>query len=217
MFWRQDHKWRLAPGTPGFIDHVANKRPEVVRVYLPTPDANTLLVGGRPLPTQPQLRPTSWSRARQPALTYLNHGTTRSKQLHAAVSGIWHMGEQMPLASQMVVVWPAPGDVPTLENAGRRPDILRRRDCPTLRVRVIMSVDIMRLEPRLGASTWSVRQGIRPRFFGDDHFPVIFAYHGYPVAWDPIGWTYRRKQPWAHFHVRGFKERGHPRQHLSTW
>jgi xylulose-5-phosphate/fructose-6-phosphate phosphoketolase len=192
--WRQDHNG-ASHQDPGFIDHVANKRPEVVRVYLP-PDANTLLsVADHCLRSRDYVNVIV--AGKQPALTYLSMDDAIR---HCARGlGIWQWASTA--IGEPDVVLACAGDVPTLETLAAA-DILRR-ELPTLQVRVINVVDIMRLEPDSEHP-----HGLSDREF-DSLFgtatPVIFAYHGYP--WLIHRLTYRRTDH-AHFHVRGFKERG---------
>jgi xylulose-5-phosphate/fructose-6-phosphate phosphoketolase len=192
--WRQDHNG-ASHQDPGFIDHVANKRPEVVRVYLP-PDANTLLsVADHCLRSRNYVNVVV--AGKQPALTYLSMDDAIR---HCARGlGIWQWASNA--AGKPDVVLACAGDVPTLETLAAA-DVLRR-ELPSLRVRVINVVDIMRLQP----------DSEHPHGLSDKEFdslfgtttPVIFAYHGYP--WLIHRLTYRRNNH-AHFHVRGFKERG---------
>jgi xylulose-5-phosphate/fructose-6-phosphate phosphoketolase len=192
--WRQDHNG-ASHQDPGFIDHVANKRPEVVRVYLP-PDANTLLsVADHCLRSRNYVNVVV--AGKQPALTYLSMDDAIR---HCARGlGIWQWASTA--SGEPDVVLACAGDVPTLETLAAA-DVLRR-GLPTLQVRVINVVDIMRLQPDSEHP-----HGLSDRefdsLFGTDT-PVIFAYHGYP--WLIHRLTYRRTDH-AHFHVRGFKERG---------
>ncbi len=192
--WRQDHNG-ASHQDPGFIDHVANKRPEVVRVYLP-PDANTLLsVADHCLRSRDYVNVIV--AGKQPALTYLSMDDAIR---HCARGlGIWQWASTA--IGEPDVVLACAGDVPTLETLAAA-DILRR-GLPTLQVRVINVVDIMRLEPDSEHP-----HGLSDREF-DSLFgtttPVVFAYHGYP--WLIHRLTYRRTNH-AHIHVRGFKERG---------
>ncbi len=192
--WRQDHNG-ASHQDPGFIDHVANKRPEVVRVYLP-PDANTLLsVADHCLRSRNYVNVVV--AGKQPALTYLNMDDAIKHCTRGL--GIWQWASNA--VGEPDVVLACAGDVPTLETLAAA-DILRR-ELPTLRVRVINVVDIMRLEPDSEHP-----HGLSDREF-DSLFgtttPVVFAYHGYP--WLIHRLTYRRTNH-ANFHVRGFKERG---------
>jgi len=191
--WRQDHNG-ASHQDPGFIDHVANKRPEVVRVYLP-PDANTLLSV-----TDHCLRSRDYVNVivagKQPALTYLD--------IDAAVAhcarglGIWDWAST---TGEPDVVLACAGDVPTLETLAAA-DILHR-ELPDLRVRVVNVVDIMRLQPDTEHPHGLSDREFDALFTTDK--PVIFAYHGYP--WLIHRLTYRRTNH-AQMHVRGFKERG---------
>jgi xylulose-5-phosphate/fructose-6-phosphate phosphoketolase len=192
--WRQDHNG-ASHQDPGFIDHVANKRPEVVRVYLP-PDANTLLsVADHCLRSRNYVNVVV--AGKQPALTYLNMDDAVKHCTRGL--GIWQWASNA--TGEPDVVLACAGDVPTLETLAAV-DILRR-ELPNLHARVINVVDIMRLLP----------DSEHPHGLSDKEFdslfgattPVIFAYHGYP--WLIHRLTYRRTAH-AHFHVRGFKERG---------
>ncbi len=192
--WRQDHNG-ASHQDPGFIDHVANKRPEVVRVYLP-PDANTLLsVADHCLRSRNYVNVVV--AGKQPALTYLSMDDAIKHCTRGL--GIWQWASNA--IGEPDVVLACAGDVPTLETLAAA-DILRRQ-LPNLQVRVINVVDIMRLQP----------DSEHPHGLSDKEFdslfgttaPVIFAYHGYP--WLIHRLTYRRAAH-AHLHVRGFKERG---------
>jgi xylulose-5-phosphate/fructose-6-phosphate phosphoketolase len=192
--WRQDHNG-ASHQDPGFIDHVANKRPEVVRVYLP-PDANTLLsVADHCLRSRHYVNVIV--AGKQPALTYLD---MESAITHCTRGlGIWEWASNATDVPDVVLA--CAGDIPTLETLAAV-DILRR-ELPDLAVRVINVVDIMRLQPDTE----------HPHGLSDHEFdalfttdrPVIFAYHGYP--WLIHRLTYRRTNH-AQLHVRGFKERG---------
>jgi xylulose-5-phosphate/fructose-6-phosphate phosphoketolase len=192
--WRQDHNG-ASHQDPGFIDHVANKRPEVVRVYLP-PDANTLLsVADHCLRSRQYVNVIV--AGKQPALTYLD---MESAIAHCTRGlGIWEWASNATDVPDVVLA--CAGDIPTLETLAAA-DILRR-ELPDLAVRVINVVDIMRLQPDTE----------HPHGLSDHEFdalfttdrPVIFAYHGYP--WLIHRLTYRRTNH-AQLHVRGFKERG---------
>jgi len=192
--WRQDHNG-ASHQDPGFIDHVANKRPEVVRVYLP-PDANTLLsVADHCLRSRNYVNVVV--AGKQPALTYLSIDDAIRHCTRGL--GIWQWASNAVGAPDVVLA--CAGDVPTQETLAAV-DILRR-ELPTLDVRVINVVDIMRLQPDSEHP-----HGLSDREF-DSLFgtttPVVFAYHGYP--WLIHRLTYRRTNH-ANIHVRGFKERG---------
>jgi xylulose-5-phosphate/fructose-6-phosphate phosphoketolase len=204
--WRQDHNG-ASHQDPGFIDHVANKRPEVVRVYLP-PDANTLLsVADHCLRSRDYVNVIV--AGKQPALAYLEMDQAIAHCTRGL--GIWEWasnaggGQERSAPGSSLgepdVVLACAGDIPTLETLAAA-DILRR-ELPDLAVRVINVVDIMRLQP----------DSEHPHGLSDHEFdslfttdkPVIFAYHGYP--WLIHRLTYRRANH-AQLHVRGFKERG---------
>ena len=192
--WRQDHNG-ASHQDPGFIDHVANKRPEVVRVYLP-PDANTLLsVADHCLRSRNYVNVVV--AGKQPELTYLSINDAVRHCTRGL--GIWQWASNA--VGEPDVVLACAGDIPTLETLAAA-DVLRR-ELPTLQVRVINVVDIMRLQPDSEHP-----HGLSDREFDSlfgTNTPVIFAYHGYP--WLIHRLTYRRNNH-AHFHVRGFKERG---------
>ncbi len=192
--WRQDHNG-ASHQDPGFIDHVANKRPEVVRVYLP-PDANTLLsVADHCLRSRHYVNVIV--AGKQPALTYLDMDQAIAHCTRGL--GIWEWASNTNGVPDVVLA--CAGDIPTLETLAAA-DILRR-ELPELAVRVVNVVDIMRLQPDTE----------HPHGLSDHEFdalfttdrPVIFAYHGYP--WLIHRLTYRRTNH-AQLHVRGFKERG---------
>jgi xylulose-5-phosphate/fructose-6-phosphate phosphoketolase len=193
--WRQDHNG-FSHQDPGFIDHVMNKKAEIVRVYLP-PDANCLLsVADHCLRSRDYVNVIV--AGKQPALDYL---TIDEAIAHCTRGiGIWDAfssdGEQEP-----DVVLACAGDVPTLETVAAA--ALLREHLPELKVRLVNVVDLMRLQP---ASEHP--HGLSDREF-DSLFtlaqPVIFAYHGYP--WLIHRLTYSRANH-DNMHVRGYKEEG---------
>ena len=192
--WRQDHNG-ASHQDPGFIDHVANKRPEVVRVYLP-PDANTLLsVADHCLRSRNYVNVIV--AGKQPALTYLDMDEAITHCTRGL--GIWEWASTA--AGEPDVVLACAGDIPTLETVAAA-DILRR-ELPDLQVRVINVVDIMRLQPESEHPHGLSDREFDSLFTADK--PVVFAYHGYP--WLIHRLTYRRANH-AGMHVRGFKERG---------
>jgi xylulose-5-phosphate/fructose-6-phosphate phosphoketolase len=194
--WRQDHNG-FSHQDPGFIDHVTNKKAEVIRVYLP-PDANTLLsVADHCLRSRDYVNVIV--SGKQPSPDWLDMD---SAILHCTRgAGIWQWASSDGDGQEPDVVLACAGDVPTLEVLAATS--LLRQHLPQLRVRVVNVVDLMRLQP---ASE-------HPHGMSDAEFdalftssqPVIFAYHGYP--WLIHRLTYRRA---AHdqFHVRGYKEEG---------
>ncbi len=193
--WRQDHNG-FSHQDPGFIDHVVNKKADVVRVYLP-PDANTLLAV-----THKCLRSRNLVNVivagKQPAPQFLGMDAAIS---HCAKGlGIWEWASN-DQGGEPDVVMACAGDVPTLETLAAV-DLLRRY-FPELKVRVVNVVDLMTLQP---ASEHP--HGLSDRefdtIFGADR-PVMFNFHGYP--WLIHRLTYRRSNH-AHLHVRGYKEEG---------
>src|SRR5579875_3418070 len=193
--WRQDHNGFSHQG-PGFIDHVVNKKAEVIRVYLP-PDANCLLsVADHCLRSRNYVNVIV--AGKQPALDYL---TMDEAIAHCTRGlGIWEWASSDAGAEPDVVLACA-GDIPTLEVLCAAA-ILRER-LPELKVRFVNVVDLMRLEP----------DSEHPHGLSDPHFdalftstrPVIFAYHGYP--WLIHRLSYRRTNH-HNIHVRGYKEEG---------
>jgi len=193
--WRQDHNG-FSHQDPGFIDHVVNKKAEVVRVYLP-PDANTLLST-----IDHCLRSRQYINVvvagKQPAPTWLSMDEAI---LHCRRGvGIWDWASSDGGAEPDVVLACA-GDVPTLETLAAA-DLLRTH-LPALKVRVVNVVDLMRLQPDSEHP-----HGLTDREF-DTIFtrdrPIVFAYHGYP--WLIHRLTYRRANH-PNLHVRGYKEEG---------
>lgn len=193
--WRQDHNG-FSHQDPGFIDHVVNKKADIIRVYLP-PDANTLL-----FITDKCLRSRNFVNVivagKQPQLQWLD--------MDAAINhctsgiGIWEWASNDKGAEPDVVMACA-GDIPTLETLAAVG--LLREHVPDLKVRVINVVDLMTLQPKEE----------HPHGLSDKEFdvlfttdkPIIFAYHGYP--WLIHRLTYRRTNH-KNLHVRGYKEEG---------
>jgi xylulose-5-phosphate/fructose-6-phosphate phosphoketolase len=192
--WRQDHNG-FSHQDPGFIDHVVNKKAEIVRVYLP-PDANCLLsVADHCLRSHDYVNVIV--AGKQPALDYLS---IDDAVLHCTRGlGIWEWASNDD--GEPEVVMACCGDVPTLETLAAVE--LLRRELPQVRVRVVNVVDLMRLQP----------DSEHPHGLSDPEFdtiftsdrPVIFAYHGYP--WLIHRLTYRRTNH-TNIHVRGYKEEG---------
>jgi xylulose-5-phosphate/fructose-6-phosphate phosphoketolase len=193
--WRQDHNG-FTHQDPGFIDLVANKKSDVVRIYLP-PDANTLLsVADHCLRSRHYVNVIV--AGKQPALQWLN---MQSAIQHCTAGiGIWDWASNDQGAEPDVVIACA-GDIPTLE-ALAAVDLLRQH-FPDLRIRFINVVDLMTLQP-----TSEHPHGLPDAEF-DSMFtidkPIIFAFHGYP--WLVHRLTYRRKNH-DNLHVRGYKEEG---------
>jgi xylulose-5-phosphate/fructose-6-phosphate phosphoketolase len=193
--WRQDHNG-FSHQDPGFIDHVVNKKAEIIRVYLP-PDANTLLCV-----TDHCLRSRNYVNVivagKQPQLQYLDMA---SAIRHCTAGlGIWEWASN-DAGGDPDVVMACCGDIPTLETLAAV-DLLRHH-FPELKVRVINVVDLMTLQP----------QSEHPHGLSDKDFdvlftkdrPIIFAFHGYP--WLIHRLTYRRTNH-GQLHVRGYKENG---------
>jgi xylulose-5-phosphate/fructose-6-phosphate phosphoketolase len=193
--WRQDHNG-FSHQDPGFIDHVVNKKAEVVRVYLP-PDANSLLsVADHCLRSRHYINVIV--AGKQPALQYMNMDAAAK---HCAAGfGIWTWASNDEGAEPDVVMACA-GDVPTLETLAAV-DLLRCH-AEDVRVRVVNVVDLMTLQP----------PSMHPHGVPDKDFdavfttdkPVIFAWHGYPALIHRL--TYRRAVH-DHIHVRGYNEEG---------
>ena len=193
--WRQDHNG-FSHQDPGFIDHVANKKADVVRVYLP-PDANTLLSV-----MDHCLRSRNYVNVivagKQPEWQWLE---MEAAIRHCTVGiGIWSWASN-DAGVEPDVVMACAGDVPTLETLAAV-DLLRRH-LPDLKIRVVNVVDLMTLQPDTEHP-----HGLSDREF-DSIFtptaPVIFAFHGYP--WLIHRLTYRRSCA-DRIHVRGYKEEG---------
>ena len=193
--WRQDHNG-FSHQDPGFIDHVINKKAEVVRIYLP-PDANTLLSV-----TDHCLRSRHYVNViiagKQPALQYLDMDAA-IKHCTAGI-GIWEWASN-DKGGEPDVVMACAGDVPTLETLAAV-DILRR-DYPDLKVRVVNVVDLMTLQPSTEHPHGLSDKDFDSLFTKDK--PVIFAFHGYP--WLIHRLAYRRTNH-SNIHVRGYKEEG---------
>jgi len=193
--WRQDHNG-FSHQDPGFIDHVMNKKAEVIRVYLP-PDTNTLLsVADHCLRSRDYVNVVVAGKNDTPNWLPMDEAV-----LHATRgAGIWDWAGNEN-GSEPDVVLACAGDAPTLEVMAAA--AILREQLPELTVRVVNVVDLMRLQPHTE----------HPHGMSDPEFdalfttdrPVIFAYHGYP--WLIHRLTYRRRNH-ANIHVRGYKEEG---------
>jgi xylulose-5-phosphate/fructose-6-phosphate phosphoketolase len=195
LVWRQDHNG-FSHQDPGFIDHVVNKKAEVVRVYLP-PDANTLLsVGDHCLRSRQYVNVIV--AGKQPSPQWLSMDDAIIHCTRGA--GIWEWASN-DVSGEPDVVMGCCGDIPTLETMAAV--AILREHLPALKVRVVNVVDLMRLQD----SSEHPHGMSNPEF--DALFPpgrpAIFAYHGYP--WLIHRLIYRRH---GHdgFHVRGYKENG---------
>jgi len=193
--WRQDHNG-FSHQDPGFIDHVVNKKADIIRVYLP-PDANTLLsVADHCLKSRNYVNVIV--AGKQPSPQWLSMDAALK---HCAAGiGIWEWASNDQDDSPDVVM-ACCGDVPTLETLAAV-DLLRQL-APELTIRVVNVVDLMTLQP-----AEEHPHGLKDRDF-DALFtvdkPIIFAYHGYP--WLIHRLTYRRTNH-DNLHVRGYKEEG---------
>ncbi len=194
--WRQDHNG-FSHQDPGFIDHVVNKKAEIIRVYLP-PDTNCLLsVADHCLRSRDYVNVIV--AGKQPELDYLSIDEAISHCTRGI--GIWDWAGSIGATGEPDVVLACAGDVPTMETVAAA--ALLRERLPELAIRVINVVDLMRLEP----------DSEHPHGLSDPEFdalftaaqPVIFAYHGYP--WLIHRLTYRRTNH-HNIHVRGYKEEG---------
>ena len=194
LVWRQDHNG-FSHQDPGFIDHLLNKKADVVRIYLP-PDANTLLsVGDHCLRSRNYINLIV--AGKQPAPQWL---TMEEAISHCTAGlGVWQWASNDEGGPDVVMA--CCGDVPTLETLAAVS--LLRKQVPDLRIRVVNVVDLMTLQP----------QSEHPHGLADEDFdllfpvgvPVIFAFHGYP--WLIHRLTYRRHNH-DNIHVRGYKEEG---------
>ncbi|GAB2930716.1 phosphoketolase family protein [Micromonospora polyrhachis] len=193
--WQQDHNG-FSHQDPGFIDHVMNKKAQVVRVYLP-PDANTLLVT-----MDHCLRSRQYVNVvvagKHPAPCWLSMDDAVRHCRHGL--DVWAWAGTAGAAEPDVVLACA-GDVPTLETLAAA-DLLRQH-LPWLKVRVVNVVDLMRLQPET-MHPHGLSDEVFDRVFTRDK-PVIFAYHGYP--WLIHRLTYRRTNH-QNLHVRGYQEEG---------
>ena len=193
--WRQDHNG-FSHQDPGFIDHVVNKRAEIVRVYLP-PDANCLLsVADHCLRSRGYVNVIV--AGKQPSPQFLPIGEAIAHCTRGI--GIFDFASNDDGAEPDVVLGCA-GDVPTLEAVAAAG--LLREYLPELRVRVVNVVDLMRLESE-GEHPHGLSERDFDALFTVDR-PIIFAYHGYP--WLIHRLTYRRTNH-SNLHVRGYKEQG---------
>jgi xylulose-5-phosphate/fructose-6-phosphate phosphoketolase len=193
--WRQDHNG-FSHQDPGFIDHVVNKKAQIIRVYLP-PDANCLLhVTDLCLRSRDKVNVII--AGKQPELQWL---TIDEAATHCTLGlGIWRWASTDE-GGECDVVLACCGDVPTLETLAAA-DLLRTL-LPELRVRVINVVDLMRLQ-----SPREHPQGLEDADFNalfTMDKPVIFAFHGYPSLIHRL--TYKRANH-DNFHVHGYKEEG---------
>ncbi|MGH3460697.1 MAG: phosphoketolase, partial [Kribbellaceae bacterium] len=192
--WRQDHNG-FSHQDPGFIDHVVNKKAEVIRVYLP-PDTNTLLACADHC-----LRSRGYVNVivagKQPEPSWLD--PEEAVQHCTRGAGVWEWASNDEGDPDVVLA--CAGDVPTQEVLAATE--LLREHLPGLRIRVVNVVDLMRLQPA-SEHPHGMSDAEFDALFTTDK-PVIFAYHGYP--WLIHRLTYRRHNH-DNLHVRGYKEEG---------
>ncbi|MGC4982894.1 phosphoketolase family protein [Streptomyces sp. DT193] len=194
--WRQDNNG-FSHQDPGFVDHVLNKSPEVVRVYYP-PDTNTLLsVADHVLRSRDYVNVVV--AGKQPCFDWLDLDAARAHCARGA--GIWPWAGTESERGEPDVVLACAGDVPTLEVLAAAS--LLRLHLPELAVRVVNVVDIARLLPA-EEHPHGMSESEYDALFTPDK-PVVFAYHGYP--WLIHRLAYRRANH-PHLHVRGYKEEG---------
>jgi xylulose-5-phosphate/fructose-6-phosphate phosphoketolase len=197
LVWRQDHNG-FSHQDPGFIDHVVNKKAEIIRVYLP-PDANCLLsVADHCLRSRHYVNVIVAGKQQQPQWLSMEEAIIHCTR----GAGIWEWASSdgAPDAAPDVVM-ACCGDTPTLETLAAVS--LMKEQLPSLKVRVVNVVDLMRLQP----------ESEHPHGMSDAEFdalfttdrPVIFAYHGYPSL---IHRLIYRRHGYVNFHVRGYKEEG---------
>jgi xylulose-5-phosphate/fructose-6-phosphate phosphoketolase len=193
--WRQDHNG-FSHQDPGFVDHVSNKKGDVVRVYLP-PDTNTLLsVADHCLRSRDYVNVIV--AGKQPAPQWLD---IEAASAHCTIgASIWEWAST-DVGRDPDVVMASAGDVPTMEMLAAV-SILREH-LPKLRVRVVNVVDLMTLQPEPEHPHGMSDEAFDALFTTDK--PIVFAFHGYP--WLVHRLTYRRRNH-ANLHVRGYKEEG---------
>jgi len=193
--WRQDHNG-FTHQDPGFIDHVVNKKAEVIRVYLP-PDANTLLsVADHCLRSRDYVNVIV--AGKQPALNYLPMDDAIIHCTRGLGTWDWASSDE---GGEPDVVLGCAGDVPTLETLAAA--AILHEQLPDLKVRFVNVVDLMRLQPE-SEHPHGLPDADFDSLFTTDR-PIVFAYHGYP--WLIHRLTYRRANH-GNLHVRGYKEEG---------
>ncbi|MGO7689736.1 phosphoketolase [Rhizobium ruizarguesonis] len=194
--WRQDHNG-FSHQDPGFVDLVANKKADIVRIYLP-PDANTLLwVGDHCLRTYDRINVIVAGKQPEPQWLSMNEAV---KHCEAGI-GIWHWASNEDDTILPDLVMACAGDVPTMETLAAV-DLLRKA-IPELRIRTVNVVDLLALQSRDQHPHGLTDEAFDAIFTADK--PVIFAYHGYPYLIHRL--TYKRTNH-RNIHVRGFIEEG---------
>ncbi|NJP68640.1 phosphoketolase [Streptomyces spiramenti] len=194
--WRQDHNG-FSHQDPGFVDHVLNKSPEVVRVYLP-PDTNTLLcVADEALRSRDQVNVVV--AGKQPTFDWLSPEEAATHCARGA--GVWEWAGTERPGEEPDVVLACAGDVPTQEVLAAAS--LLRRLLPSLAVRVVNVVDLARLLPEEDHPHGMSARRYEALFTRDR--PVVFAYHGYPWLIHRLAYRHDRGD---HLHVHGYREAG---------
>ena len=194
--WRQDHNG-FSHQDPGFIDHVLNKKSEIVRVYLPA-DSNCLLsVADHCLRSENYINVII--AGKQPEWQWLDMDA--AVRHCAAGASIWHWASNQSPDKEPDVVMACAGDVPTLEALAAV--MLLREYVPDIQIRVVNVVDLMVLQPQSEHSHGLQDHEFDALFTQDK--PVVFAFHGYPSVIHKL--TYRRHNH-QNIHVRGYKEEG---------
>ncbi|MGZ2421069.1 phosphoketolase family protein [Rhizobium laguerreae] len=194
--WRQDHNG-FSHQDPGFVDLVANKKADIVRIYLP-PDANTLLwVGDHCLRTYDRINVIVAGKQPEPQWLSMDEAV---KHCEAGI-GIWHWASNEDDTILPDLVMACAGDVPTMETLAAV-DLLRKA-IPELKIRTVNVVDLLALQSRDQHPHGLTEEAFDAIFTADK--PVIFAYHGYPYLIHRL--TYKRTNH-RNIHVRGFIEEG---------
>ena len=192
--WQQDHNG-FTHQDPGFLDHVANKKADVVRIYLP-PDANCLLsVFDHCIKSRNYVNVMVASKHPRPQWLTMDQAVKHCTQ----GIGIWDWASN-DQGEEPDVVMACCGDTPTLETLAAV--TILRKELPELKIRVINVVDLMKLQPHT-EHPHGLTDMEYDMLFTQDR-PIIFAYHGYPTLIHEL--TYRRHN--KHLHVRGYKEEG---------
>ncbi len=193
--WRQDHNG-FSHQDPGFIDHVVNKKADIVRVYLP-PDANTTLcITEQCLNSRDRVNVIVAGKQPEPQWLSMDAAI---KHCHEGI-GAWDWASN-DQAAEPDVIMACAGDVPTIETLAAVK--ILREQLPALKIRVINVVDLMTLQPREEHPNGLSDKDFDTLFTTDKH--IVFAFHGYP--WLIHRLTYRRNNH-HNLHVRGYKEEG---------
>ncbi len=194
--WRQDHNG-YSHQDPGFMDHVANKKADIARIYLP-PDANTLLwVGDHCLRTWDRINVIVAGKQPEPQWLTMDEAIRHCEK----GMGIWHWAGNETAEDPADVVMACAGDVPTLETLAAV-DLLRQY-LPGLRVRVVNVVDLLAMQTKEQHPHGLDEQEWETIFTADK--PVIFAFHGYPALIHRLTW---QRNNHRNIHVHGFNEEG---------